>query len=103
MTIEELEKENEWLKSELADSKYNYKETDYLYRERVKECNELHKENAKLRYALALLRWEHAHDMETIIDDLYYERPSSWRFYHKSKVYWFNKWQELKKKLKENK
>ena len=78
--IKELQAENERLKGELQQS-----ET---------KCN-------NLRYALARLRWEHSLDMESMIDQLYTERPSSWMFYYKSKVYWYNKWQELKKKLKE--
>lgn len=80
--VEELKNEIERLKGELKQS-----ET---------KCN-------NLRYALARLRWEHAHQMETMIDLRYTIRPSSWRFYYKSKVYWYNKWQELKKELKEGK
>lgn len=63
------------------------------------ENERLKGKNANLRYALTLLRWEHAYNMETMIDLLYSERPSSWRFYYKSKTYWFNKWQELKEPL----
>ena len=77
---EELQAENEKLKGELQQSATN--------------CN-------KLRYALARLRWEHAGKVESLIDQLYTERPSSWNFYYKSKKYWFNKWQEFKKELKE--
>lgn len=65
------------------------------------DYEELWEENTKLRYALARLRWEHAHKMETMVDQLYSERPSSWRFYHKSKMYWFKKWRKLKKELME--
>lgn len=67
------------------------------------DYEELWEENAKLRYALARLRWAHALDMETMIDELYSNRPFSWRVYHKSKTYWFRKCQKLKKELKEGK
>lgn len=79
--VEELKNEIERLKGELKQSATN--------------CN-------KLSYALARLRWEHALNMETMIDQLCTVRPSSWRFYYKSKTYWFDRCQELKK-LKEGK
>lgn len=105
--IKELEAENELLNDALKDKSQVHAEIEANHIERINTCTatikKLRKENAKLRYALARLRWEHAHNMETMIDQLYTERPSSWRFYYKSKVYWYNKWQELKKKLMEGK
>lgn len=55
---------------------------------------------SKLRYALAKLRWNHALEMERYIDmmsDAF--RPAIWRFYHKSKNYWFDMCRKLKTEL----
>lgn len=106
--VEELEAENEQLKKDLEHAR-SYKHTMKMRNRNLQTENERLKAELqqsatkcnKLRYALALLRWEHAHHMETMIDLRYTVRPSSWRFYYKSKTYWFNKWQELKKELKE--
>lgn len=101
--IEELQVENERLEREVNRLEAN---EELLADEQVKILDErdgLREENAKLRYALARLRWEHAGKVESLIDELYTIRPSSWRFYYKSKTYWFKKWQELKKALKEGK
>lgn len=57
---------------------------------------------SKLRYALAKLRWNHALEMERYIDmmsDAF--RPAIWRFYHKSKNYWFDMCRKLKTELKD--
>lgn len=120
-SVEKLEIENEKLKDELKSMRYNlddWRNKADTMEARVKELEAelkqteaqdqvvidgLREKNAKLIYALARLRWEYAHNMETMIDQLYTERPSSWRIYRKSKNYWFDKCQELKKKLMEGK
>lgn len=106
--IAELQDENERLKKDLEHAR-SYKHTIKMRNRNLQAENEKLKGELqqtatncnKLRYALARLRWEHAGKVESLIDELYTIRPSSWRFYYKSKTYWFKKWQELKKKLKE--
>lgn len=98
-----LKAENEQLKTDVANYHQLQWQHDALIDENEKLKAELQTKCNKLRYALARLRWAHAQDMESMIDQLYTERPSSWRFYHKSTTYWYNKWQELKKEPKEGK
>lgn len=113
--MKELQAEIKQLKKEVADYHQLQWQHDALIDETEKLNRELkqtevqdqvvidklRKENARLIYALARLRWKYALDMETMTDQLYTERPSCWKFYHKSKTYWFRKWKKLKKELKE--